>query len=281
MVIYGDILFVFNMIVDYILLSVTALILKDKMGAVRQIISATIGGLSAFYIFWDSKSVLIDILFKLLISYVMMLITFGIRRPKKCLIGALVFVAVSFFLSGIADFFATTFSLNILNVNNGYIYIGISPIMLISLSTVFYLLFRVIFRINKNKTTVERCRLDICINNRCKSFNGLIDSGNMLSDILSDSEIFIVSSKVVSELCGMSIDEFFEKEENKKRCRLIPAATVGGESCFYAIRCDKAVIEVENKKIEVSKPIIAVSKYIDKYSYDVIIPKGATEGVCQ
>ena len=51
MVVYADVLFVVNLIVDYFLLKVSLRILKATTKTWRMVVSAVIGGLFSFYIF--------------------------------------------------------------------------------------------------------------------------------------------------------------------------------------------------------------------------------------
>ncbi len=273
MIVYGDILFILNMIIDYLLLSAVLAVMRSESGILRQIFAAAVGGLSAFYIFYESGSAITDILYRIITSFIMLGVLFGLGNFRKLIRGFIYYIGFSFLLGGIAELTASQLTLPMLAVNGGYFYIGISPIMLIVLSVLFYLVLRLITRIRKNRSSVETCKIEITLKNKSECFDALIDSGNTICDILSDSEILIVSERVIKALCGEGLTEYLKKEENKNRCRIIPTETVKGRAVLYALRCDGARLFVEKKDIKLNRPIAALSESLDE-DYDVIISKG-------
>ncbi|MBO7218277.1 MAG: sigma-E processing peptidase SpoIIGA [Clostridia bacterium] len=278
MVIYGDILFIVNMTVDYLLLGLTALILKREILLWRQIAAAAIGGISSFYIFIETENFFLDILFRIVVSAAMALIAFGFKSIRKFIRVNILTLILSLLLSGIAEFLASIFKSRAVILNNTVLYIGISPIILISVSVAFYFSVKLFFRIKKNSMGNEILTVKISIGNKEVSFMGLVDTGNTVTDPLSNSEILIVSKNVIGQLCGCDIDEYFEILENKARCRLIPVGTVGGNTLLKAVRSDKAVITGRESPTILKNPIIALSKQNFLGEYEIIIPEGAMKG---
>jgi hypothetical protein len=52
----------------------------------------------------------------------------------------------------------------------------------------------------------------------------------------------------------------FENENLNSRYRILPLKTVSGEATLEGYRIDKAVIKTESKTVEISRPILAISK---------------------
>ena len=278
MVIYGDILFIVNMTVDYLLIGLTAVILKREVRVLRQVAAAVAGGISAFYIFIEADSFLVDIFYRIIVSMVLSFIAFGFHNVRRFTRAILVNLILSFLLCGIVDLMVTFFKNKAVTVNNTVIYIGVSPVLLIIISVSCYFVTKVIFNIKKNSVAGEICKVRVVQGNNEAAINGLVDSGNSLSDVMSNSEIFIVSDNVIKKLCGSTIEELFEKEENKLRCRVIPVSTVSGNALLKGIRCDRAIISGKDIFTVLSKPIIAVSNEKFKDEYEIIIPMGTLKG---
>ena len=278
MVIYGDILFVLNMTVDYLLIGMTVTILKIDAKLFRQILASVLGGVSAFYIFIESGIIVIDLLYRLVIALLSVMIVVGAKHPQRMFKALAVYFTLSLLLSGITGFISNTFKVTQLAVNNTFFYVGISPLMLIGLSVIFYFTVTVVNRVRKNKKVFDCCRVSITVLGREENFSALIDSGNTITDVISNSEIFIACENVPEKLLGMKIENIFENDELTARCRLIPTSTVNGRAVLPAIRCDKGVISYNGKTFELNKPIIAVSKYIKSEEYDLIVPQGVLEG---
>ncbi len=278
MVIYADILFILNMIIDYLLINLTLCFIKKQVGLIRQIISSVIGGLSSFYIFFESEIIIIDFAYRLFIALVMMLVLLGFKRIKTTIKATVVYIVISLTLSGVIGLIATSFSVRSVALNNTFFYVGISPVMLAALSAVFFIISKVIYRLRKNTQDAEFCEVVLEFADNSIAMNGLIDSGNSITDILSDSEIFISEEEALVKLTGMRINELFSKDEFKMRCRLIPTQTVGGQTTLPAFRCDKGRLILKDTVLEFDKPILAISSNLNSDDYQIIIPKGALRG---
>lgn len=278
MVIYGDILFILNMVIDYLIIGLVLTVTRQNAKLIRQIAAAVIGGISSFYIFIESGIIAIDLAYRGVVAFIMIIIVCGIKNFKKTLKSTGIYVAFSLLLSGIAGFAADTFAAETVAFNNTYFYIGISPMLLIGFSVLFYLVSKLVIRLRRNSTDDILCTAEIELEGSNKEFTALIDSGNSLTDILTDSEVFVVKEAVLISLSGFGTEDFFKVRDNQNRCRMIPAATVSGSAVLPAVRCDRGKIAVNGKTYIFEKPIIAISPHINTGDYDVIIPKGALEG---
>ncbi len=278
MVIYGDILFILNMIIDYLLLGLTAVVAKRDLGLLRRIIASLMGGLSSFYIFVESENIVIDLLFRLTVAIIMILTVFGFKNIRILIKSLFIYYSFSVFLSGVSILLSNVIKTNVIEINNTYFYIGISPIILIISSVIFYVCLVLFFRIKKGSDGTTECSVTLFYKYNSICLKGLIDSGNSICDLMSDSKILISSEKTIKLLTGTDIESYFLLPENADRCRVIPASTVAGNTVLKAVRIDNARLVISNKEYSFSKPIIAVSANLKDQNYDLIIPKSAIEG---
>ena len=277
MIIYGDILFILNMVIDYLLISLTSVIVGINVRFWRQILSAFLGGISSFYIFIDDTNLFIDISFRIVVTFLMMIIAFGIKSIRRTLKAGGLYFVCSLILGSLVNLIANTFKVQSVMANNTFFYIGISPLMLIILSVAFYFISVIIYRYTKNSPK-GICKVIIQIDNKNEEFYGLVDSGNSITDIMTNSEVFITNNKVLRKLTGLDNAEELLTGEYKNRCRLIPTDTVNGKSILYALRCEGAKIMTETKEYAFSSPIIAFSPHLKSGDYDIIIPQKTLEG---
>ncbi len=277
MVIYGDILFIVNMIIDYLIIGLTATVVKKIVGLKRRLLASIIGGISSFYIFVESGLLIIDLAFRFCSAVLIIVSAFGFKNIRASLKALFVYYFFSIFLFGTAHILSVWVSAENIKVNNTYYYIGVSPLLLILFSTLIYIILIVFIRIKKGNDGAVYCEVTISLEGQTVSCKGLIDSGNSVTDILSDSTVFIASHDLFKRVAGCSIDDFFNNNESVKRCRVIPTKTVSGDALLKAVRCDYSKIKTDKRIYKFERPIVAVSTNMAD-EIDIIIPKEALEG---
>ncbi len=278
MVIYGDILFILNMIIDYLIIGLTATVVKTEIGLRRRLLASSLGGISSFYIFVESGSMFLDLAFRLFTASLIIITAFGFKSIRVLLKGLLVYYFFGIFLFGTAHVLSVWVSAENIKVNNTYYYIGISPLLLILFSTVIYIALTLFIRIKRGNDGEIYCEASISLSGKTVDCKGLIDSGNSVTDILSDSKVFIVSKSLFKKLANCHIADYFEDNKSSNRCRVIPTKTVSGDALLKAVRCDLVMLKTEKKIYEFGSPIIAISENMADDEIDIIIPREALEG---
>ncbi|MCQ2455411.1 MAG: sigma-E processing peptidase SpoIIGA [Clostridia bacterium] len=267
MIIYADVLILLNTVVDYFLIKITAMFIKEDISFLRLLFSSLIGGVSSVYIFLPSSSILIEIPVKILISLVLSLSAFGFMSIKRYLRNTLFLFAVTYLFGGIMIAVWLLFKPNNMIINNSVLYINISPVILIISSCAYYfavMLFRYFLR--KNGISAQNCKIKIKLGESEKQINGIVDTGNSLTDIFGISEIIIVSKKTALDFL-----KFKNDTERKKRYRAIPVKTVSGTAIIDGYRIDKAIINTDNETKSIKSPILAVSNTNLDGEWDAII----------
>lgn len=102
MTIYLDIVFVENLIMNYIILFATGIICKEKIKQMRIIISSIIGSIYSIAYYITEITLYVTIIAKILLSIVMIYIAFGSRNTKKTFKSLVVFYLTSFAFGGCA-----------------------------------------------------------------------------------------------------------------------------------------------------------------------------------
>ncbi len=270
MVVYADILLTVNLIVDFILLKITLKILKIIPKTARLILASFTGALFSLYIFLPQSPILIELAIQFLMSGVLILICIGFGTFKRFIRGVATLFCVTLIYAGGMIALWQLFKPSGMVINNSVVYFNISPIILIA-STVagyfLYIIFSKLFTVSSK--TAKRCNLTLYALGKSVGLTAIIDTGNSLTDILSNSEIIIVDLSVAKALFG---EINIEKDPLlATRYRTIPCNTISGGSIMEGFRCDIGEIYLEDKTITLNNPIIAISKTPIKEDYSAIL----------
>ena len=270
MVVYVDVLLVVNLIVDFFLLKITFKLLKTDPKPIRVLISSGIGAVSSLYIFFPESTAFINITYQLIIGSLIMLTALGFKSLKYFLRSVAVFFTVTCVYGGIMTALWQVLKPKGMVINNSVVYFNISPLVLI-LSTVsgyfLYLFLNKIFALPSK--TAKKCSLTLYALGKSVGLTGIIDTGNSITDVLSNSEIIIVDKAVAVSLLGR--EDFSNDPLYATRYRTIPCETVMGRSLLEGFRCDMGEIRFEDKTICLNNPIIALSKTPIKENYSAIL----------
>lgn len=101
MTIYLDIIFLENIFMNTIILFATGTILKTKIKIIRMLISSTIGSIYAVMIYITKLEIFSNIILKIVLSAVMVHITFSPRTIKQELKHLMIFYLTSFTFGGV------------------------------------------------------------------------------------------------------------------------------------------------------------------------------------
>jgi len=268
MTVYADVLVVLNLIVDYFLLRLTAIILKRQASVWRILAGAFVGALTSLYIFLPQMKAFIEIVLRIVSCLLICFLTFGFKGTKAYFRGVLCFFAVTFIYGGAMTAVWYFFKPSGMIINNSVVYFNISPIFLIAFSVGAYIIITVLnFVLAKNCVYSENCLIEIRAKNNLTLLSAIVDTGNSIEDMFSKSEIIIVDEAVMVEL----FPDYPASEELKSRYRALPCDTVSGVGLLDGYRCDRAILKYKDKEIKLDKPVLAVSKARLNDGYNAII----------
>ena len=99
MTLYLDLIFLINIWFDFLLLMTTSILLKRNVKFKRIILGSLVGGITIFILFIPFNNVTL-FLFKLIVSFLMMVITFSFKNLKYTLSNLSYFYLTSIILGG-------------------------------------------------------------------------------------------------------------------------------------------------------------------------------------
>lgn len=192
MTIYVDLVFLINLIMDFYILSGVKFLLKLETKLVRILFGSLIGSLSLFLLFFHLSIFFLN-LFKIVISILMTLVTFGKYKFFNKLFYLYV---VSIFLGGSIYLINDSLGYKVsgfLFINSGY---SINLIILLIISPIIiYLYVKEFFKFKKKLNTTYN--VTIKIKNKEIKLEGFLDTGNKLIDPYFNRPIILLSKKYI------------------------------------------------------------------------------------
>lgn len=278
MEIYLDILLLENLVINYLILYVTAKFSRVRVSTLRLFAGAIVGALYViFIILQPGMKVYYTAFAKILLSVFIIAITFSPRKVLPFLKTLVIFYISTFIFAGAALAFLY-FNQQGGFVRNGIIYVfGQSRGSLMSFGIVTVGIIVKIFmeviqsRINKDKLLIP---VKIAFDNRIIGLPALVDTGNSLRDPLTNIPVMVVEFKALEELLPSEIRSIFEnsKEDDLNcvtatistsrwfsRFRLIPFSSLGKENgMLIGFKPDFIEVGEEEEKRDIKNVIVGI-----------------------
>lgn len=239
MKIYLDLVFFVNFFFDLLLLSTVKIVLKRKVKFRKLLLGSLIGSLSIFFLFIKLNSIFLFIL-KVIVSLVMILITFGYHSKNEYIKNILYLYFISIILGGFLYYLNLEFSyknVGLVFFHNGF---SINFILLIILSPIILYLYIKQDRYLKIKNNYYY-EVELYYKNKKYHYHAYLDSGNKLYDPYKKKPIILI----------------YDTSIKIKNPIYIPYLTLDNTGILECFKADKIVID---EKKEIIKPLIAISK---------------------
>ncbi len=271
-VVYADVLFASNFIINYLLLYMTVQFCRIERPKKWIAAGAGLGAVYAVLVLFPELLFLRSGWIKLVFAILMVMIAAGWKN--KILKPCLIFAAVSAAFAG-AALAAQMFFNTKLSYNGTYLPIQM-PVMLAVFAAMYLLLEGIVRYLRKDKVQNGVVKAQIGFNGSQAQLRVLIDSGNTLRDPITASPVLIAEKEHISELFPISGDSSLEILKNlhdadsKIKLRLLPYRSVGKDGgLLAAFKPDYVCIDGKEK----ANVLVAISpnRLSDGEWYDAII----------
>ena len=191
MKLYLDLIFLLNIWFDFLLLISVSILLKRNVKIKRILLGALIGGLTFFVLFINMNNIELFI-FKIIISILMIIITFSFKNIKYTLTNLGYFYLTSIILGGGMYLVSDLFSYN----NQGLVFIKngfqINYLILLIISPVIIILYiKNSLKLKNHYSNYHK--VDIVYKNKIYHLTGFLDTGNHLKDYYKKRNIILVN----------------------------------------------------------------------------------------
>jgi len=266
--IYIDVLVLENMVINYLILLVTSKFLRVQIKGYKAFLAALIGTIYVIIMLIIPRaSFYFTFAGKIILSVIMILITFKVKNFKEFLKTTISFYISTFIFAG-AAFAYIYMSGSGGVVQNGvyYIFKKSNTNMIIFASILAIILIKLFYEtvFSKSRHGNNLVNFDITLEGKSLSLKGLIDTGNSLHDPISNLPVVVcelsavreIIPKKLADIAGddtlpdlINISTICQGEDWLSRVRLVPYSSLGKDrGMLLGIKPDK--ISIQNKKEE-------------------------------
>jgi stage II sporulation protein GA (sporulation sigma-E factor processing peptidase) len=282
--VYGDIILLENLIMNFIILFCTAKLLKHKYSWFLLAIAAFIGAIYALGSYVAYFEYFYTPFMKIIFSVLIITIAYLPHHIRDFAKLISVFYITSFVFGGAA--FGLFYFLNGLKyISYGTFYIKDFPVKTLVVSIVIaYFVVKFSWGFVQNRVRREKIITEIMIlmDNRKVTIMALVDTGNALNEPLTNAPVVVVEYASIKELLPKDVQGIFEKDNQNDfniiahimsnsdlitRFRVIPFKSLGKENgMLLGFKPDEVQL-TENNKLQSIKNII-IGIYNKKLSND-------------
>ena len=278
-VVYLDVVLVGNLIMNYAILWSTAKFAKFNPSRWRLFIGATVGSIYALTIFIPQYYNYLSMAYKLPISMLMIWCTFGSLRWRSFLMGLAYFYVASFGIGGLVFgimYFMQSAGLNnhyLPDMVNNYFWWGVIGAIILTI-----IICRFGAQAFHKRTLMQNFKRTVVIKfwGGQVKLQGLVDTGNSLTDPISGLPVMVVEYSALKALLPEEIKAIYNGEQpldysliNKlmgdthdyPRLSIIPYQSIGKEKgLLLGLRPEKVEVKAGNQVLITNEVIVAIHK---------------------
>ncbi len=268
MTIYIDVVLIENLIMNYIILLATGLILKEKIRNVRLILASLLGAIYSVVSYLSILEIYASILFKIILSIVMVYIAFNPQTIQKMWKDILLFYLTSFVFGGAAFALIYIVKPQDILMKNG-LFLGTYPLKTIILGAIVaFIIIMTAFTVVKSKITKKDmfCEIEIQLNGEKIETTAMIDTGNLLKEPITNTPVIVVEHTLLYDCIPKEILNHLDdllggdfnnipkeiKEKYITKLKFIPFSSLGKQNgMLLGMKADHVKIkdtEEEEKK---------------------------------
>lgn len=275
MTIYLDIVFLENICMNYIILFATSYIAKINAKQLRIFVAAILGSIYAVLVYTYQDILFSNIVLKILISISMIFFGFNPKTLRQFLKQLILFYLISFVFGGCAFFLLYFIKPQNILIKNG-VYVGKYPLKIALLGAVCgFAITQIAFKMYKTKINRNNIfsAITLFFNDKHKTINALVDTGNMLKDPISNIPVIVVQKNMLYGLFPNSlldnledvVDSKYSKNifeldsEIASKIRIIPFSSIGRQNgILLGVKIDKIHISTEDIEKDISDIIVGI-----------------------
>lgn len=232
--VYIDVLIGVNLFINYFLLLGVARFLSLRIRRLRIFAASFLGAVYSLFILLPEINLAVSLAIKLAMSATIVLAAYPFKGLKQLLRELAAFYIMSFSFAGFMLAVWYFIAPQGLIIKNSVVYFNISPLLLIILTVICYLIIRLINRLTGRQAPEGLfCSVKVDYNGQSASFLGKVDTGNSLTEPFSNFPVLVVYQELIRNMSP--------PPENGK-IRLVPFHAVSGEGLLPAFRPDLITI---------------------------------------
>lgn len=279
-IVYADVLIALNWLTDFLLLCATACLLHIPSRRICLTLSSFFGGVYALVLLLPPLPSLMRFVADLAVAVGMVFIAFPHYPLKMRIKQTLVLFLVSALFSGIVSAFGNLFLGEYVCVNNGAVYVDISPLMVAIFAMISYTFVRVLeYVIQKRMPKGGEYRLTVRDDKAVFEGRALCDTGLRLREPFSGAPVIVMEREKVLSCVSDEVKTALEETKAHARVRMIPYRTVSGAGVLPAFRPRRVQIErFGEKRRDITGVYVALCDDLGRGEYEALVGNDCCEG---
>ena len=282
MTIYLDVIFLENLILNFLILYAVGIETKSKVKFVRIVVSSVVGSAYTVLLYMINNDFFHSIIMKILLSLVMNYIAYKTNKIKEILKKIVYFYLTSFVFGGGALALIYVVNTGKISIHNGVISGKYTLLTIMMGVIVSFIVIIISFKLIKNKITKKDlvCNIKIIVNDKQIQTKALIDTGNFLKEPITNIPVIVAEHLLLKNIIPDEILESIEnilggdlknisettKNEYLSKMKIIPFSSLGKQNgILLGIKAQEAIIEQNEETKKIKKVIIGL--YNKKISY--------------
>ncbi|MBR2289680.1 MAG: sigma-E processing peptidase SpoIIGA [Clostridia bacterium] len=271
MKIYIDILFLEYLIINYFLIEITGVLIREKSKWQDKLLAASITSAYSIFVIVNHLHFATSTICKLILAAVIVLISYRPRDAADVIQKTITLYVVTYFLGGIMTSV-------IYKITDQHMAMFLS----ILIGSFLFMIFKAIMksRIKKSNYT---CNIKIQINEEIIMAKALIDSGHDLQDTITGDTVVIIKEDKIEEISETlfavlsgGLQEVPSEFETK--IRMITYTSLGNTNdVLYGVKADSVIAYYDGLEIKNKNVVVAMTQNVFK-EFDAIIGLNLIEG---
>lgn len=261
-VVYWDILWAVNFLLDAVLLACTAYVMAKKLSLIKVGAAAAFGATYALTPLFNSTAFLYHPVLKICIAFVMVALAMKFTSIIDFLKVTGFFFGISFFAGGTAIALSNVGESLFTLPKNYFLWVITAVFSILLFAKAGFFRLRSIFAKSSCKMVVR-----VSVQDETVETAAILDTGNELSCPLTGKPVIIMNSDSLRRLLPDILqkdEELFEIEKLpndwKKRIQVIPYSALGGRGMLTVIRPDKVEISVDKEHYTPVQALVGLAR---------------------
>lgn len=273
---YLDIVFVENVLMNYIIIFTCGIVIRQKVKKVRILIGSVIGAVYTIVMYLNIIPLYSNFFMKMALSVVIVYVAFEPGSFRKLMKNLIIFYLVSFVFGGCVFALMYFIEPQLAQIKNG-VFVGAYPLKVALVGgAVAFVVVQVSFRIVKTKLSKNDMfyEIEVAINGKAGKVKGLLDTGNLLKEPITGIPVVVVEHTSlfsilpaeilnnVEKIIGGDTNELTKNDEFLNivsRFRVIPFSSLGKQNgLLLGIRVDSINIEIDEKIERINNVIVGI-----------------------
>ena len=275
MTVYLDVIFLENIVINYIILHVTGIISKSKIIQIKLILGSLIGAIYSIIYYLLNIKIYSNFILKIILSIAIIYVSFKSNNLKELSKKILLFYLVSFVFGGSAIAIIYMVNSQNITIQNG-ILVGSYTIKTILIGIIIaYFTVLAAFKIIKAKISRNDliCDITVNLNNKEIKTKAMIDTGNLLKEPITNMPVIVMEHTLFYDILPKEILNNTEeilggdftkipddiKMEYSPKLKVIPYSSLGkSNGMLLGIKGEKLIIYLKEETQIIDKVIIGI-----------------------